>query len=187
MAVVRQRRPDITGLCPASTVIAISRVNTPGNLGCLIRTAAAVQADGFILIGRSVDPFAPAVIRSAMGAFFSQAFYRAAWPEFDAWKRRCNVPVIGACPNAQTSCYQMCQRSAAVLMLGEERHGLSSRQRRRCDLTVSIPMVAQSDSLNLAVAGGILLYERARQRTESMRNKTCQSSELFDSSFGEPG
>ena len=98
-ATVRQRwarlndvRPD-NGLC----WILLDRVRSPGNLGTLIRSSEAAGGAGFILIGP--DPYAPAVVRAAMGALYRQRFVRTNWPDLRLWLARHRVPVIGAAPD----------------------------------------------------------------------------------------
>ena len=98
LAIARQKRNRIDAFTPKSIAVALSRVRNAGNFGCLIRTAAAVGADGFILIGNLIDPYDPAVIRSAMGTVFAQRFYRATWREFNQWKKQHGATVVAACP-----------------------------------------------------------------------------------------
>ncbi len=158
------RAPPRGGLC----WLAVTRVRSPGNLGSLLRTSAAVGGSGLIVIGRDADPFDPAVVRASMGAIFQQRAVRCGSRAFEHWARRHHCLVVGASPDAEKPYHRMRYRRPTVLLLGEERRGLSAAQRTMCGATVRIPMVGGVDSLNLAVAGSLMLYEifrRGRQAT----------------------
>ncbi|MEM9427580.1 MAG: RNA methyltransferase [Pseudomonadota bacterium] len=143
----------------------LDSVRSPGNLGTLIRTSAAIGGAGFILVGNSVDPYAPSVLRSAMGASFHQAFVRTDWASLRTWIAERDRPVIGASPGGSVPLHALPQLATApLLVLGEERQGLSRRQSDLCKTLVRIPMQPGADSLNLGVAGGLFLYEIRRQR-----------------------
>jgi TrmH family RNA methyltransferase len=94
-----------------------------------------------------------------MGALFKQLFVRTTPEEFGRWVKSRNVDVIGASPAGTAEYHAISYRRPAVLMLGGERKGLSEEQRILCRQIVKIPMVDGVDSLNVAVAGGLLLYE----------------------------
>jgi TrmH family RNA methyltransferase len=167
-AVVRQRwlppehmRPD-QGLC----WIAVETVQSPGNLGTILRTSEAVGGAGLILIGDGVDPYDPATVRASMAALFGQQFVRMPAPEFAAWKARHGWLLVGTAPSAAVDYRQVAYRAPTVLLLGGERKGLPPELQALCDVMVHIPMVGQSDSLNVAVAAGVLLYELFNQRRE---------------------
>ncbi|HEU4324168.1 MAG TPA: RNA methyltransferase [Roseiflexaceae bacterium] len=139
--------------------VALGPVRSLGNLGTLVRTAAATGADGFILLDPAVDPFDPAVVRATMGALFGQRLARATHQEFAHWARRHRVQVVGASPDGPVEYDRLRYSRPTAIMLGEERAGLSEAQRAVCQQLVRIPMVGAVDSLNLAVAGSLLLYE----------------------------
>jgi TrmH family RNA methyltransferase len=94
-----------------------------------------------------------------MGALFSQRLVKASFAEFAQWKREHGYTVVGTSGAAKTDYRQASYVSPLILLMGSERQGLSYEQQAICDLTVRIPMVGRSDSLNLAVATGIVLYE----------------------------
>jgi len=165
-AIVRQQTGRLSSFVPLATdcLVGLSRIQSAGNLGALVRTAAAFRAKGFVLIGQSIDPTDPFIVRASMGAFFRQHFLRCTWPEFAAWKQQHRTSVVGACPSGERIRSDTEWARPTVLMLGDERKGLSSRQRKHCDRLVRIPMADDSDSLNLAVAGSILLYDMMANR-----------------------
>ena len=94
-----------------------------------------------------------------MGAMFSQRLVKASFAEFAQWKREHAYMVVGTSGTSRTDYRQAVYVSPLVLLMGSERRGLSGEQQAVCDLMVRIPMVGRSDSLNLAVATGIILYE----------------------------
>jgi TrmH family RNA methyltransferase len=163
-AILRQRVHDLQRVTPGDQLcwIALDHVRAPGNFGTLVRTAAAIGAAGFILLGGSIDPFDPAVVRATMGALFRQMVVRADAEQLSHWVQMHQLQVVGASPDGAVDYDQVRYARPTVLLLGEERRGLTAGQRALCHEIVRIPMVEGSDSLNLAVAGSLLLYEIAR-------------------------
>ena len=155
-----ERMPPDEGLC----WVAVDTVQSPGNLGCLVRTSEAVGGAGVILLSKTTDPYHPAAVRATMGAIFAQRFARATPAELLAWKERHGGLLVGTSPHAATDYRAVRYRPPVVLFMGWERQGLSAEQKALCDVLVRIPMVGRSDSLNLAVATGVLLYEVFNQR-----------------------
>ena len=168
-AILRQGVQNLRHIAPGAQLcwIALSQVRSPGNFGTLVRTAAATGAAGFILLGNSVDPFDPTVVRATMGALVQQTLVRTDIEQLRRWVQQHDLQVIGAAPDGDLEYDQVRYTPPTVLMLGAERRGLSIEQRALCQQIVRIPMVAGTDSLNLAVAGSLLLYEifRASRRT----------------------
>ena len=164
-AIVRQRWHTLEtagtdrGLC----WIVLGKVRSPGNLGTLIRSSEAVGGAGFILLDRSVDPYDPSVVRASMGSLFGQRFVRTRPPDLRQWSRRHRRQIIGASPESRNDFHRFDYPSEALLFLGEERRGLSLDQRSICDDLVGIPMIGEADSLNLGVAGSLLMYELLRR------------------------
>jgi len=163
-AILRQRVLRLDDITPrrADCWTALSQIRSPGNLGTLIRTSAATGGAGFILLGYSIDPFDPLVVRATMGALFRQSFVRASAGQLGRWARNHKLQVIGASPDGEQEYDQVGYVRPAVLVLGNERSGLTSEQRAICRHIVRIPMVEGTDSLNVAVAGSLLLYEAFR-------------------------
>ena len=160
-AILHQRVQNLNDVKPGGQHLwtALSEVRSPGNFGTLVRTSAATGSNGFVLLGDSVDPFDPMVVRAAMGALFKQRLIRASAAEIRDWTARHNVQVVGASPDGSVE-YDRFQYSRPVLLLlGTERNGLSRQQREACHDIVRIPMVEGIDSLNLAVAGSLLMYQ----------------------------
>lgn len=165
-AVVRQRRfrlPDVKagkGLC----WVALEGVADPGNLGTILRTADAVGASGVILVGSTTDPYDPEAVRASMGAIFAQRVAGASLAELAAWKREQGCFLVGTSDAAGADYRDIAYPRPVVLFMGSERQGLSDGAVGLTDMMVQIPMVGHSDSLNLAVATGVMLYEIFNQR-----------------------
>lgn len=138
--------------------VVLSHVRSLGNLGSLIRTSAAVGGAGFILVGGAVDPYDPAVVRATMGALFRQRFVRTGPRQLRDWIRRHRLQVIGVTPEGNAEYDRIRYKTSPVLVLGEERKGLDAEQRALCDQLVRIPMLPGTDSLNLAIAGSLVMY-----------------------------
>lgn len=162
-AVVRQ---DLDGLAelpvsPTLGFVALDGVADPGNLGTILRTCDGAGFDGVILLGETTDPYDLTALRASMGAVFTRRIARAGWPELLEWRAARGYQLVGAASGARTSYRGAAYVPPLVLLVGSERAGLSAEQKAVCDLTVSIPMAGAADSLNLAVAAGILMYEIA--------------------------
>jgi TrmH family RNA methyltransferase len=167
-AVVRQRwlgLADIT-LDAGKTWVALDAVADPGNLGTILRTHDAAGGAGAILLDQSTDPYDPAAVRASMGALFDQFVVRATFEEFAAWKRVTGCWLIGTSNAAAQDYHTYHYPAPLVLLMGSEREGLSEKHLALCDSVVSIPMLGKSDSLNLAVATAVVLYEIVNQRRD---------------------
>lgn len=164
-AVVRQRWLDLDDVALGQPPgwVALDRVADPGNLGTIMRTADAVGASGLILIGPSTDPYDPAALRGSMGAIFALGLARATPATFAAWKRERGAFVLGTSDKAPNDYQALVYPQPLVLLMGSEREGLSPELLALCDALVSLPMRGRSDSLNLAVATGVMLYELLAQ------------------------
>jgi TrmH family RNA methyltransferase len=160
-AVLRQSWSSIDHLTPGpfSSWLAVERVRSGGNLGTLLRTSQAAGFDGVFFLGRTVDPFAPAIVRASMGALLTRRFLRCDAAGFRRWKERHRVTCYGATPDGDIDYRTPSYKGPVVVMLGHERKGLSERQLSLCDVRLRIPMLGALDSLNLAMAGGLLAFQ----------------------------
>ena len=162
-AVIHQRLSTPGTARPGSYWVAVETIRSPGNLGTLIRSCDAAGAAGVIFIGPSTDPFDPGCVRASMGSIFAVPLIRMSHGEFGQWARRYRVQIVGADSQGGTDYRFLCFRRPTVLLMGSERKGLSEAQRALCTTTVRIPMVGRCDSLNLGVAGSLLVFEAFRQ------------------------
>jgi TrmH family RNA methyltransferase len=169
-AVIRQRWQPLERVKLGGKLcwIAHDTVQSPGNLGSIIRTSDAVGGAGIILLGDSTDPYDPATVRASMGAMFTQRFVRTTSTDLARWKEPRKWLLVGTSPGATTD-YRATDYTSApvILLMGGERKGLSPELQSICDVMVRIPMVGESDSLNIAVATGVMLYEVFNQRREA--------------------
>jgi TrmH family RNA methyltransferase len=166
-AIVRSAARGIFDL-PAgagSVFAALHETGNPGNLGTIVRTASAAGAAGVILIGPSADPYDPAAVKASMGALFTvPVAVVSSAAEFTSWAAGRGVTVAAASGRAAVSCWEADLRPPLALLLGSEGSGLPDELLAVADMQVAIPMTGTAESLNLAVAAGILLYE-VRRRT----------------------
>jgi len=169
-AIVRQRwctlahiQPD-----PQSCWVALDSIQYPGNLGTILRTCDAIGGAGVILLGSTSDPYDPAAVRASVGAIFSQRLVRASVAEFADWKREQCIAVAGTSPAAAVDYRTVAYQPPVVLLMGSERSGLPRPLQALCDVMVHIPMRGRSDSLNLAVATSLMLYEVFRQQRPAL-------------------
>ena len=160
-AVLRQRWTSIDRLTPGprSSWLAVERVRSDGNFGSLLRTSQAAGFDGVFLLGPAVDPFAPGVVRASMGALLTRRLLRCDAAAFRRWKERHHVTCYGATPDGDIDYRTPSYDGPVVVMLGDERQGLSKCQLSLCDARLRIPMRGPLNSLNLAMAGGLLAFE----------------------------
>jgi len=125
-----------------------------------MRTCDASNRHGIILLGDgTTDPYHPTAIAASMGSLFNLRFATATFTDFIAWKTHHDLFVIAAAGEASKPYRNITYPSNTVLLMGSEQKGLSSEQQAACDAAVSIPMTGTADSLNLAVATAVILYE----------------------------
>jgi len=165
-AIVRQQWLSIADVRPVGGCLwlAVESIDSPGNLGTIIRTAEAAGVTGILVIGANADPYEPTAIRASMGSLFSQRLVRCSVREFTDWARAFNVALVGSSPAGLLDYRAFRCRWPAALLIGSEKHGLSNQLADACDFMVRIPMVGRGDSINAAVATGVLLYELFNQR-----------------------
>ena len=145
------------------TYVALDRVRDPGNLGTIIRTADAVGASGVILVGDCTDPFAVETVRATMGSVFAMPVSRATVEEFIAWRKGAGVNVV-ATHLAGSVDYRTVDYAAkpVVVLMGNEQSGLPEELATKADTRVRIPQEGRADSLNLAIATAVMMYEARR-------------------------
>jgi len=142
--------------------LALEEVRDPGNLGTIIRTADAVGASGIIMIGNCCDPHARECVRATMGSIFSVPLVRVARPEFLDWRQSWSGDVIATHLQGSQDFRDGDYQGPTLLMMGSEGPGLSDTLLKQATKVVRIPMAGQLDSLNLAVATALTLYEIKR-------------------------
>ena len=111
----------------------LGQVQSLGNFGSLLRTSAAIGATGFILLGQQIDPYEPVVVRATMGTLFRQTIVRTNVQLFRQWIEKNDLAVIGASPDGEVEYDQVQYRRPTILLLGNERSGLTTEQRSFCE------------------------------------------------------
>lgn len=141
------------------------RIADPGNLGTLARTALAVGADALLLLPGTVDYYNPKVVRASMGAVFNLPAYQASDnDEAYGLLRRTTVKILTAAAGGNTPYYEADLTVPLAWVFGSESEGVDDFWLRIADDTVYLPMSDHSESLNVAVSAGVLLYDTLRQR-----------------------
>jgi TrmH family RNA methyltransferase len=160
LGVFEQAYAPLDSLNPASAPcwVALEQVRDPGNLGTIIRTADAAGCGGVILIGDCVDPFSVEAVRATMGSVLAVAISRTTVDDFLAWRAAWPGSVIGTRLDATVDHRAAALNRPALILMGNEQAGLTDRLAATCDVNVKIPMRGRADSLNLAVATGIMVY-----------------------------
>lgn len=169
-AIVRGRVSTLGDLTvgPDSVFVALHEIGNPGNLGTIIRTVDAVGGAGVILIGDSTDPFAPAAVKASMGSLLAvDVAHVAEAGEFFGWAGGSGVEVVATSGRADCDHWDARYRAPVAVLLGSEGEGLPEGLLARSDRRVRIPMVGTAESLNLAVAAGVMLYEVRRKQIDA--------------------
>ena len=159
IAIVHQKRMQLDELGSIRSGAAVVSPQDPGNVGTVLRTLDAVDADVLFLLDGGVDLYHPTSVRASMGTIFSKPIVQTSFAEFIEWKKNNSAQLVGTSAHAESDYRNFQPKSPWILLLGPEQKGLSSEQLSACDVRVSLPMRGRASSLNLAVAAGILLYQ----------------------------
>lgn len=159
LAAFRQRFQPHPGR--EGTWLALEEIRDPGNLGAIIRTADAAGASGILLIGDCCDPYAPECVRATTGSIFATPLVRMPQKQFmdflKGWPGESVATVMGV-----KTGYRRNYKSPVLIVLGSESRGLSNEVAAACATKVSIPMRDGVESLNVAAAAALMLYQAAR-------------------------
>jgi TrmH family RNA methyltransferase len=155
-------------LTGADFVLVLDQIRDPGNMGTILRSAAAAGVQAVFIPSGNVDPFSPKVVRSGMGAHFRLRLVQREWDEITAYCKKTSSSTLAlmlAESGGGVSCWQADLKQPLALVIGGEADGASEEARKAVDLLLNIPMPGRFESLNAAVAAGILLFEVVRQRS----------------------
>jgi TrmH family RNA methyltransferase len=147
-----------------SLLLILDAVTNPGNLGTMLRTAGAAGVDGLLLAPGCVDAYNPKVVRGSMGAHLRLPIHELTWPEITNLVAGLQVWLAAADGDRRYS--DVNWRVPSALIIGSEASGESAEGRQVAHGRIAIPMHTATESLNAAVAAGIILFEAARQRGE---------------------
>jgi TrmH family RNA methyltransferase len=167
LAIAPQWRRSLADLVLPTTpfLLVIEAIEKPGNLGTILRSADAAGCDAVIVCDPVTDVLNPNVVRASTGVLFSVPLVVEESPRVHAWLREKKIRTIATTPAAETLYTAADLRGAVAVVMGSEQYGLSEFWLTNADLPVRIPMAGQADSLNVAMATIITLFEAVRQRS----------------------
>lgn len=145
-------------------VVVLEKVEKPGNLGAILRTADAAQADAVIICDPTTDLYNPNVIRASIGCVFSTQVISCTSEEAMEWLKQKNIRGFAAAIQTQKWYHECDLSQPSALIMGTESEGLSQQWREFANEIIKIPMMGINDSLNVSIATAILIYEAMRQR-----------------------
>jgi len=152
-------------LSALACLLIIENIEKPGNLGAMLRSAAAAGVDAVIAVDDTVDVFNPNVIRASTGALFDVPVALSSWAEVGPWLRRHGISVVGASPRGDVVLWDADLSGPVAIVIGAEDAGLSEQAATLARDLVVIPHATTSvDSLNASVTAALFLYEVVRQR-----------------------
>lgn len=152
-------------LSPKALVVVMERVEKPGNLGAVLRTADGAGVEAVLVCDELTDVYNPNVVRSSLGAAFTVPTVTCTNKEAVEFLRSKGIRTCAAVVQAEEYYFKKDLTGPVAIVLGSEQDGLSEFWRRHADENVRIPMIGKVDSLNVSVAGAIMLYEVVRQRS----------------------
>lgn len=142
----------------------LERIEKPGNIGAIIRTADGAGADAVVIADASSDIYNPHTVRASIGALFSVYVINARTAEVISWLKAHKIQIVCGCVQAKSTYTTVDFSKPSAIVLGSEEKGLSPIWKESADYQVAIPMAGEVDSLNVSTAAGILLFEAVRQR-----------------------
>lgn len=169
LAVAPRVKTPLDALNPPANalIVVVESIEKPGNLGTILRTSDAAGVDAVIVCDRCTDVDNPNVVRASIGTLFSLPVVETDSASALAWLRARGIRILAATPHAEALYSDCNMRPATAVVVGAEQYGLSSAWMERADARVRIPMRGQADSLNVAQAATILLFEALRQRANA--------------------
>ena len=171
MAEVRQRvlNLDDLRLSESPLLIVLESVEKPGNLGAVLRSADAAQADAVIVCDPLTDLYNPNLIRSSIGALFTVPTVACTSEECIRFLKQHGIQILTAQLQDSHLYYDIDMCRSTAIVMGTESTGLTDLWRQAADAHIRIPMLGRLDSLNVSVSAAILLFEAVRQRQSSLK------------------
>ncbi len=151
-------------------LIVAEAIEKPGNLGTILRSADAVNVDGIIVCDRCTDIYNPNVVRASVGTLFTRPVVEASTDETLSWLRSQKITIVAATPYGEKEFTDTDLTGPVAIVVGTEQVGLSETWLSSADVQVRIPMLGAADSLNVATATTLLLYEVLRQRRNAKKS-----------------
>ena len=160
----RQLTLDDLRLPEQSLVVVLERVEKPGNLGAILRSADAAGVDAVIVCDPLTDLYNPNLIRSSVGGIFSVPCVACTSDECIAFLKQRGIQILTAQLQDSSLYYDTDMRRSTAIVMGTEATGLTDQWRNIADAHIRIPMLGRIDSLNVSVSAAILMYEAVRQK-----------------------
>lgn len=157
---------------PSSLLLGLDRLQDPGNVGTLLRTAEAAGVHAVVSLKGCADVFSPKVLRSAMGSAFRLPIFEKATSDDLTGLQSLGLQIVAAAGDGEMDYCEYAWHQPTLLLLGNEGSGVAPELMKRCDVRLRIPMHAGVESLNVAAAGAIMLFEAARQRRAPRSHQT---------------
>lgn len=154
--------PEIAERVPGERLLVLDGVQDPGNVGTILRTADAFGADALVLLPGCADPWSPKVVRSTMGACFRLPILTCSLNELSEMLTENKIPLYATALRDDTQDIRDADLRRAAVVIGSEGRGVSNAVLERCEKTLKIPMRDRCESLNAAMAAGIVLWESWR-------------------------
>ena len=161
---IRQLSLDDLQLGTSPFVVVVERVEKPGNLGAILRSADAAGVDAVIICDSLTDLYNPNLIRSSVGGIFSVPCVACSSVECIAFLKHRGIQILTAQLQDSSLYYDIDMRRPTAIVMGTEATGLTDLWREAADVHIRIPMLGQIDSLNVSVSAAILMFEAVRQR-----------------------
>lgn len=149
--------------------LVVEAIEKPGNLGSILRSADAAGANGLIVCDKCTDLYNPNVLRASTGAIFYVPIAECSTYEALSWLNINNITTLATTPHINISYDEIDMTNSIAIITGAEQYGLSTKWLDNSKLKVQIPMCGKIDSLNVAIATSILLFEAARQRRKKQK------------------
>jgi len=143
-------------------IVAVYELRDPGNMAAMIRSADAFGCAGVVALENCVDFFSPKVVRTTAGSVFHLPLVAARWAEFPGWAAQTGVALVATAVREGTPFGEVAYPTRTALLIGSEAHGLPAQVLAAADTVVSVPMPGTAESLNAAVAAGLVLYEMTK-------------------------
>ena len=151
-------------LSPCPFLLVAEQIEKPGNLGTMMRSSDAVKVDGLVLCDSKTDLYNPNVVRASTGNLFTLPVAEATTAETIPWLKAKGIRILATSPHVETLYTQVDLAEPVAVVVGAEQYGLTKPWLEQADLVVRLPMLGEADSLNVATATAVMLYEVLRQR-----------------------
>ena len=166
LAIAEQFDTDLESIATKADplVLVVESIEKPGNLGTMLRTADAAGVDAVIVADPTTDPFNPNVVRASLGCLFTVPLAVSSTERALEWLNASQIRTVATTPDTSTLHWEADLVGSVAIIVGSEQYGLSREWLDGADARVRIPMGGEADSLNAAMAAGVVLFEAVRQR-----------------------